>query len=146
VSSVSLWLKSNHRDTEITEKDDEAEPVRRQTLIRLLLITAGGAWFLAPLWLIPSGGGEFRNHPDSAIREVAAAAHQAARMHNDNPIGRLLFPAARVTRVWRDPGHCPATEPGGREPHADYRAEVRLYTYFGVPGKTLQVTCGGWAW
>jgi hypothetical protein len=67
-------------------------------------------------------------------------------MHNDNPLGRLALPAARVQRVWHEPGHCPRGEPGGSEPYAAWRAEVRYFTYFGIPGPRLQVRCGGWAW
>src|SRR5687768_11679410 len=103
----------------------------------LIVVLIGGAWFLAPLWLVSSGIDEFRRNPDPAIGAVAVAAHQAAWIHNDNPIGRLLTPAAKVKRVWRDAGHCPPSDPGGREPFADYRAEVQFYTYFGIPAGTL---------
>ena len=111
-----------------------------------LVAILGLAWFLVPFWLISSGVARFERNPDLAIGRVAAAAYEAAWMRNDNPIGRMLMPAARVRRVWRDPGHCAPSEPGGREPYADYRAEVRFYTYFGIPAKVVHVTCGGWAW
>ena len=34
---------------------------------------------------------------------------------------------------------------GGREPYADYRAEVRTVGWFGLPGPTVHVRCGGWS-
>jgi hypothetical protein len=104
------------------------------------------AWALAPFWAIPDGIAGFDRHPDPTYAYVAQQAYNDAWMHNDNPIARLALPAVRVVRVWRDPGHCPPSEPGGREPYADWRAEVRFYTYFGIPGPLLRVTCGGWAW
>ncbi len=115
-------------------------------LLKLLGVVVLFAWFLAPFWAIPTGENSFASHPDPAMGAVAASAMQAASIHNDNPIGRLLLPAPRVVRVWKDPGRCPATDPGGQEPFADYRAGVRFHTYFGIPVKTLRVTCGGWAW
>lgn len=113
--------------------------VRRRWLIVALLIVG---WASAPFWLIPNGIHSF----DGAARQVAGEAHQAAWSHNDNPLGRLAFPAARVQRVWREPGHCRRGEPGGLEPFADWRAEVRFFSYFAIPGPVVHVRCGGWAW
>jgi hypothetical protein len=114
---------------------------------RTIAVSAGvAAWGLAPFWAISDGVGRFDQHRDPTYAYVAQQAYQAALMHNDNPLARLALPAVRVQRVWRDPGHCPSAEPGGREPHADWRADVRFFTYFGLPGPMLRVTCGGWAW
>jgi hypothetical protein len=109
---------------------------------------AGGllAWALAPFWAVPTGIDRYDGYENPTFAYIAQEAYERAWMHHDNPIMRLAFPAARVRRVWRDPGHCPPGEPGGREPYADWRAEVRYYTYFGIPGSLLRVSCGGWAW
>ncbi len=110
------------------------------------LVSGLGAWGLAPFWAISDGIGRLDRHPDPTYAFIAQQAYNDAWMHHDNPIQRVAMPAVRVRRVWRDPGHCPRDEPGGREPYADWRAEVRFYTYFGIPGPLLHVTCGGWAW
>jgi hypothetical protein len=112
------------------------------------MVLAGGviAWALAPFWAVSDGVGRFDRRADPTYAHVAQLAYQDAWTHNDNPIARLALPAARVQRVWRDPGHCPAGWPGGNEPYADWRADVRFYTYFGIPGPLLRVTCGGWSW
>jgi hypothetical protein len=113
---------------------------------RTALLGGTAAWFLAPFWAIPTGIDRFDRYADPTYAWIAQKAYDAAWMHNDNPILRLGLPATRVGRVWREPGHCPINEPGGREPYADWRAEVRFYTYFGIPGPRLRVSCGGWAW
>ena len=105
-----------------------------------------GGWALAPFWAISDGIERFDREADPAYAFVAQQAYHDAWMHNDNPIARIALPAVRVRRVWRDPGHCPGGQPGAQEPYADWRAEVRFYTYFGIPGPLLRVTCGGWAW
>ncbi|MFN2564695.1 MAG: hypothetical protein ABR499_06740 [Gemmatimonadaceae bacterium] len=110
------------------------------------LVSGLVGWALAPFWAIRTGIEPFDRYADPAYAYIAQEAYQAAWMHNDNPVTRLALPAARVRRVWRDPAHCPPGEPGGREPYADWRAEVRYYTYFGIPGPLLRVSCGGWAW
>ncbi len=118
-----------------------------QGRVRLAALGAGlFAWALAPFWAIPDGVGRYDRYEDPTFAYVGQEAYERAWMFNDNPIGRLALPAARVRRVWRDPGHCPPSDPGGREPYADWRAEVRYYTYFGIPGPVLHVSCGGWAW
>jgi hypothetical protein len=123
-----------------TERASRARPPRRRALVAALplLLLAG---YAVPRWLIPSGVERWRADPLAAA--VARDAYAAVWALNDNPLGRLLVPGARVTRVWRDPGHCPPGEPGGREPTADWRAEARTHGWFGVPGPTVEVTCGG---
>jgi hypothetical protein len=114
---------------------------------RMTALASGiGAWALAPFWAISDGIERLDRHPDPTYAYVGQQAYHDAWMHHDNPIQRVAMPAVRVSRVWRDPGHCPQDDPGGREPYADWRAEVRFYTYFGIPGPVLSVTCGGWAW
>jgi len=82
---------------------------------------------------------------DKATADVIAAeALFGARLLDRK--GRLLFPAHVVTRVWRDPGHCSRSEPGGDGPFADYRATVLSISWFGVPGSRIAVSCGGAAW
>jgi hypothetical protein len=103
-------------------------------------------WFLAPLWLIGSGVEGFDRGPDPRAAAMAHEAQMAAWMHNDNPIGRVLWPAARVERVWWEPGHCPSPGPGADGWLAAYRAQVRFYSFFAIPGPVLDVTCGGWSW
>jgi hypothetical protein len=76
------------------------------------------AWFL-PLWLVGNGVDRYRHDP--AMHAVARRAIDVAWMHNDNPIGRLLMPAARVVSVTREPGHCPSG-PGADQPNAEYSA------------------------
>ena len=115
--------------------------------VRMTALVGGlVAWALAPFWAIPDGIGRFDRHPDPTYAYVAQKAYYDAWMHHDNPIQRVAMPGVRVRHVWRDPGHCPRSDPGGREPYADWRAEVRFYTYFGIPGPLLSVACGGWAW
>lgn len=107
-------------------------------LFFLLLI----GWFL-PRWLVNDGTARYRN--DAAMHSVAQRAYADAWMHNDNPIGRLLTPAARVVSVTQVPSHCP-WGPGSDQPYADYQAQVRFYTVFAIPAGTLYGTCGGWRW
>jgi hypothetical protein len=109
-------------------------------LLGLLVIPVG---YLIPRLLIPDGVERF--HDDPASLAVAGAALEAAWILNDNPLGQLLFPAARVSAVEFVPGSCPAGEPGAASPHAQYTARVRFYTLFAIPGPNATVTCGGWA-
>lgn len=104
----------------------------------VLLLCAGAA---VPFWLVSNGVDEYSGD----ARYVARQAYRAAWEWNDNPIGRALTPAARVQKVWRDPGHC-IGQPGAHTPYADWRAEVRYVTYFGIPAGKINVTCGGWAY
>jgi hypothetical protein len=129
----------------LTGPDERARRWKQRA--RLTAIGAGLlAWGLAPFWAIPTGIERYDEYDDPTFAYIGQKAYEAAWMHNDNPITRVALPAVRVRRVWRDPGHCPPNEPGGREPYADWRADARFYTYFGIPGPRLQVTCGGWAW
>jgi hypothetical protein len=87
-----------------------------------------------------------RYAPGSQELAVAYRAYQGAWTLNDNPVARVLLPVARVSRVWREPGHCALNEPRPRGEAADFRAEVRFYSLFGVPGPVVHVRCGGWAY
>lgn len=109
--------------------------------IVLTLLLVG--WSI-PRFLIRDGVDRFAGDP--VTHAVAEGALSGAWQLQDSPFARLVTPAARVVEVWRDPGHCPGSEPGGREAHAGYRASVRLYTFFGLPAGTIHVTCGGWHW
>ena len=90
-----------------------------------------------------SGGRESRDEWSPVEAAVAQQSYEATWALNTHTLGRLLYPGVRVVRVWRDPGHCAPNEPGGGEPAADYRAEVRAFSWFGIPGPTVEVTCGG---
>jgi hypothetical protein len=113
-------------------------------LLGLALLGLALLGFAIPRWLIATGVARYADDPLATA--VAEAAYAAVWALNDNPLGRLALPGARVTRVWREPGHCPPGEPGGREPAADYRAEVQPYGWFGIPGPRVEVTCGGWSY
>ncbi len=73
------------------------------------------------------------SHAGAADRmaEQAEAAALAAAKH---PLNRLFMPHRAVTDIWRDPGHCAADEPGGSGPDAAYRATVRSFGWFAIPG------------
>ena len=62
----------------------------------------------------------------------------------DHPLQRLFIPAWRVVDVRREPGRC--EEPLGPLELRDYVADVRLYTLFALPYRTVAVTCGGAVW
>ena len=109
--------------------------------IVFLLLLIG---WLVPRLLIRDGVDLFTSDPVAHL--VAQEALSGAWQLQDNPLARLLTPAARVVQVWRDPGHCPLSEPGGKERYAAWRARVRLYTFFALPAGTIHVTCGGWHW
>ncbi len=104
------------------------------------------AWALVPFWAISDGIQRFDLHADPTYAYVAQQAYQAAWFHNDNPISRVAMPAARVERVWPDSERCMVSHPRGDEPFDGWRAEVRFYSYFGVPGPLLRVSCSGWSW
>ena len=117
--------------------------VDRRTAALLLGLLTMAAAFLIPR-LISDGVDRFRD--DRARYVVAAEAYEAAWLLNDHPAARILFPAARVTEVKYEPGSCPEGEPGSDSPYAQYRARVRFYTFFAIPGPSVVVTCGGWRW
>lgn len=116
---------------------------RRTAALLLGLFTVAAA-FLIPRLLISDGVDRYRD--DRARYVVAAEAYEAAWLFNDNPVGRVLLPAARVTEVKYEPGSCPEGEPGSDSSYAQYRARVRFYTLFAIPGPSMIVTCGGWRW
>jgi hypothetical protein len=118
--------------------------VDRRTAALLLAVLTVSAAFLIPRLLVSDGVERFRD--DRARYVVAAEAYEAAWLLNDNPVARLLLPVARVSEVRHEPGSCPAGEPGSDSPYAQYRARVRFYTLFAIPGPSVVVTCGGWRW
>jgi len=81
---------------------------------------------------------------DPAAEEVARASSELAYAMLDHPVQRLFIPAWRVVDVRREPGRC--TELLGPSELRDYVAEVRLYTLFALPYRTVTVTCGGAVW
>lgn len=109
----------------------------------LLVLLVG---FSLPRVLIHDGVKGFRGDPLAVV--VAERAYNAAWMLNDNPLARVLLPAARVQNVEVVPGSCPSGWPGYGEPDADYTTHVRFYTLFAIPGPTVSVSCGGrrWSW
>ena len=119
---------------------------RRRSRTRRDLLIIGGltvAALTAPL-LVPDGVD--RLPPGSVEREVASRAYPGAWTLNDNPVGRVLLPGVRVTRVWPEPGHCGASEQAAEGRARDYRAEVRLHSLFAIPGPVVQIRCGGAAY
>jgi hypothetical protein len=84
-----------------------------------------------------------QNYEDEPVKlEVAKQAHSLAQVHNDNPISQFFLQASRVGRVWREPGHCPRALEPADNPNRDYRATVRYHFLLGIPGPTVDVTCG----
>jgi hypothetical protein len=76
---------------------------------------------------------------------VGRASAELAYAMLDHPVQRLLLPAWRVLEVRREPGHC--TEPFPERPEIrDLMADVRIYTLFALPYRTVTVTCGGRIW
>lgn len=73
---------------------------------------------------------------------VAGEAYDRSAEMLDRPLDRIWFRARRVERVEEAPGHCPDQAMRGREPIQQYRAQVRLYGWFGVPSGTLYMECG----
>jgi hypothetical protein len=99
------------------------------------------AGFLIPQTM-DSGLGQFRDDPTQY--RVAVNALQGYWTLNRNPIAKLLTPGARVLRVWVDPGHC--HDPRARDASGDYRAIVQGVSWFGIAGRVVDVSCGGWQW
>lgn len=81
---------------------------------------------------------------DAAAATVAREAHQLTYAMLDHPVQRLFIPGWRVVDVRLEPGRC--TEPLGEPALRDYVADVRLYTFFALPYRTVAVTCGGAVW
>ena len=89
-----------------------------------------------------AGGYDAGGEP--AAETVARASSELAHAMLDHPLQRLLIPVWRVVDVRREPGHC--EEPLGPLDLRDYVADVRLYTLFALPYRTVAVTCGGAVW
>ena len=115
------------------------------------------------VWTTDDGIEDF--HADPAAHRVAQKAYAMAWVHRDNPIRRILAPAARVVVVARVAGHCgtpkgwsgdavtqddrpdfPALGPGPESPYAEveheYVAQVHFYTFFGYPADDVYLKCG----
>jgi hypothetical protein len=90
---------------------------------------------------VPDGLARYEG--DRERLSVARAALHGAIQLNDAPVARLLYPAARVESVEHELGSCPADEPGIDQHLADYTARVRIFTWFRIPAKTVEVWCGG---
>ena len=86
----------------------------------------------------------FRDDP--VQYRVAMNALQGYWVLNRDLVARIIRPGARVTRVWREPGHCHDARATGET--ANYRAEVEGITWFGIPSSKVDATCGGisWSW
>ena len=88
--------------------------------------------------LIPDGIDRYKSDPTAY-----AVALEAKRVYwIFHPIAHVISPGLRVTRVWKEPGHCHDTRP--RDESGEYRAEVRGLLWFGIPGPTVDVQCGAW--
>lgn len=117
---------------------------------------------------IDSGIDDFQH--DRIAHAVAKKAHEVAWVHVDNPIQRLLMPAAKVVLVEPRAGHCNSVGSSDgaanmnvpRDPRMrlradpgvatldpswaqmrEYVARVRFYTSFGIPAVAVSVTCKG---
>jgi hypothetical protein len=114
---------------------------RRLVILGVAMKVLGLAGLLIPRYLIRNGVEDYRDDP--LAYATATDAYQGAHsMHRK--LGAIVLPGARVRRVWRDLAHC-RSRPKPDGPQADYRAEVRMYTWFGIPGPIVQAQCGGWA-
>ncbi len=74
---------------------------------------------------------------------VAGEAYELSGSMLDHPFDRIWYRARRVEAVELAPGHCPDQAMDGREPIQQYRAEVQLFGWFGVPSGTMYMECGG---
>lgn len=115
----------------------------------------GPAALVAVGWLVPSlyvrqlrtAGARLGDGIDARAGDrIAEQAEAAALAAVEHPISRLLTPHRVVTDIWRDPSHCAADEPGGSSPEAAYRATVRFFGWFAIPGPVVFVRCGGASW
>ncbi len=139
----------------------KAFPVSLLILVGLVALLAVG---LVVAILITDDGIEGFSDDPAAYR-VAQEAYKMAWVHRDNPIQRVLTPAARVVLVARLAGHCtspngwsgtrslpndrssvPAIGPRPDSPFTDvereYISQVRFYTFFGYPVANVFLTCG----
>ena len=125
----------------------------RAFLLILLLPPVGLA---VAIWFVDDGIDRFQADP--VVHEVAQRAYSMAWIHRDNPIQRLLTPAARVVTVIRAPELCTSREPRAYVPPPNPRASlvpsppdagreyvalVRFYSFFGYPMSDVYITCGG---
>ena len=139
---------ATHDDSQATRMS----PIRVILLI-LLLPPVGLA---VAVWIVDDGIDRFQADP--VVHEVARRAYSMAWIHRDNPIQRVLAPAARVVTVTRAPGLCTSREPRAYVPppssraslvpspsHAgrEYVALIRFYSFFGYPMSDVYTTCGG---
>ena len=111
-------------------------------VLAIVLTLSAVGYFVA--WSADPGLSKFRDDP--VEYRVAVNALQAYWSLHRNPVDRFREPGAKVTRVWRDPGHCHDARANGEA--ADYRAEVQGLTWFAIRGSIVDVSCGGlsWAW
>lgn len=130
--------------TEIEIRSLSTRRLPRPFIFLLAGVAVAAAAFLIPYLLIPDGVDRFRD--DRMKYVVAATAYDVAWLLNDKPLSFVLFPAARVTNVEHEPGSCLMGEPGSDSSYAPYTARVRFHTWFGFPGPSVVVTCGGWRW
>ena len=140
-----------------SSKHDDPQP-RKMVLTRVLLLIL----MLPPVglavaaWIVDDGIDRFQADP--VVHEVAQRAYSMAWVHRDNPIQRLLTPAARVVTVIRAPELCTSREPRAYVPPPNPRASlvpsppdagreyvalVRFYSFFGYPMSDVYTTCGG---
>ena len=108
----------------------------RIALLAVLLLALIG---VAAPYAVDNGIAQFRRDP--VQYRVAMNALQDYWALNRRGVTGLTNAHARVTRVWIDKGHC--NDPRATGETADYRAEVRGVSWFGIPGRTLDVFCGG---
>ena len=113
---------------------------RRRLLAAVFVLALVPLGFTLPPRVISSG--VERHRADPLAHATAVDAHAIVGVMLSNPLSRIAIRATRVTRVWRDPGHC--RDPRPNEAQGEYRATVRLFMWFGLPGPTMNVTCGGW--
>ncbi|HEV2146120.1 MAG TPA: hypothetical protein VGR37_01750 [Longimicrobiaceae bacterium] len=90
------------------------------------------------------GSGLERVPLDPRQQEIARFALENAWLNNDNPIARVLLPAARVERIRYVPGPCPLRTRTGERTDATtpaFEAYVRFYWLYAVPGPVSRVDC-----
>jgi hypothetical protein len=93
------------------------------------------------------GDGMGRISLDPQQRAIARFALENAWLNNDNPIARLLLPAAQVERIAYLPGECDVYSPKpGDVPHPAFEAEVRFYRPYALPGPRSVVDCSSVRW
>lgn len=115
---------------------------RRHLLLRaiLLLIALVCVGEAVPRFTVGNGLSAYAGLPDA--HAVALVAHSQARAAYPATLGRLLFPAERVS-VWVHPGNCRAHPSAASRARRAYEATVQLYTLFNIRGPELHVRCGG---